>query len=370
MAAQHSALLARQMRLTAVAAIAVVAMFAGVTAAVVAALLGAGYWALVIQRLVEPLTETVAIWMVCPWRPGLPRRNCGVRSMLFFGGSLTASNLVEYSSQNLDNLLIGWRWGAQPLGFYTKAYSLLLMPFRQMLGPMSSVMVPALSRLQNDPKRYETYYLTAVSLMVAIVLPTVTFLAVTADKVVPIILGPKWNDVVPIYQILAPAAFAGTLNGALRWVYVSLGNTQRMFQWGLFVSFVNISAFLLGLPWGPKGVAAAYSLCTVALAYPAIAYCFLRSPLRVGTFLSALWSPVVACTIAGAVTLAIGTAYRSNSSPIAVVLFLSVVFFLVYLFSLAGSRRGRAIIVQILQLTQHLRLTLEATPSTSLTKAT
>jgi O-antigen/teichoic acid export membrane protein len=243
LSAQHAALLSRQMRLTAGATISVISMLTGVLVAVAAALWGAGYWALVVQRLAEPLTEMVCLWTVCRWRPGLPRRASGVRSMLLFGGSLTASNLLDYSSRNLDNLLIGWHWGAQPLGFYARAYGLLLLPFRQMIGPISLVTIPALSRLQNNPLRYQAYYRKAICLLVTVSMPAVAFLVVAANEIVLTILGPQWLEVVPIFQALAPAAFVGMLSGTLGWVYISLGRGVRPASRSLTVSAPSLLAF-------------------------------------------------------------------------------------------------------------------------------
>ena len=352
LSAQHAALLSRQMRFTAGAAISVISMLAGVLLAVGAALLGAGYWSLVIQRLAESFTETVAVWTLCRWRPGLPRRNCGVRSMVFFGGSLTASNLVHYSSRNLDNLLIGWRWGAGSLGIYAKAYSLLLLPASQFTAPISAVTIPALSRLQNTPDRYHAYYTKALGLMATIGMPAICFLFVVADLAVRTILGSQWMEAVPVFRALAPAAFLSTFTGTLSWVYISLGRTNRMFKWGLFSSIVSVSAFVLGLPWGPLGVATAYSLSTLVLAYPAVAYCFAGSPLRPWSLISVLLPAAFACAMACGITALVGRHYEPADSAPWALLYCFVIFSLAYVGSLCAMPSGRAVLAQLLSLSR------------------
>ena len=72
--------------------------------------------------------------------------------MLSFAGFLTGFNVVNYAVRNMDNLLIGWRWGASPLGLYEKAYSLLLLPIQVINGPLTTVTVPTLSRLRARPE--------------------------------------------------------------------------------------------------------------------------------------------------------------------------------------------------------------------------
>ena len=134
---QHRALLQRQMRFTSIAWIELISMFSGVMAGMIAALLNAGYWALIILQVAMAVSYNLGIWLSCSWRPGLPVWNSGVGSLLAFGGNLTAFNLVNYFSRNLDNILIGRYWGSQELGLYAKAYQLLLLPIQQINIPIT-----------------------------------------------------------------------------------------------------------------------------------------------------------------------------------------------------------------------------------------
>ena len=159
---QHQALLRRNMRFGTLALIGIISMVMGIVAAIIAAWYGAGYWALVIMQLAGAITGAIAVWVVCGWRPGLPVRRSGVREMLAFGGNLTGFNVINYFARNADNLLIGKFWGSGPLGLYSKAYGLLMLPLRQINAPLSAVAIPALSRLKDEPERYRNYYIKAV----------------------------------------------------------------------------------------------------------------------------------------------------------------------------------------------------------------
>ncbi len=99
------------------------------------------------------------------WMPGLPRRGAKVRSMIAFGGNVAVSYLILNVNRGADNVLIGWHWGAGPLGLYSRAYNLLMLPVRQLSGPAASVAVPAFSRIQSDPERFSRYYLRVVNLI-------------------------------------------------------------------------------------------------------------------------------------------------------------------------------------------------------------
>ncbi len=74
---QHSALLQRQMRFTALAVISVVSLMVGTAIAISGAKAGYGYWALVAMTVTFPLINTIGVWMSTAWVPGRPHRRSG-----------------------------------------------------------------------------------------------------------------------------------------------------------------------------------------------------------------------------------------------------------------------------------------------------
>ncbi|HYR67204.1 MAG TPA: oligosaccharide flippase family protein, partial [Reyranella sp.] len=117
---QHWALLRRQMRFAAIAGLETAADLAGFAAAIALAVAGAGYWALVAQRLIAPGLLLVGSWVVCRWRPARPAAAQGLGELLRFGGSLTASGLASTLARSVDQILIGWLWGPAVLGLYER----------------------------------------------------------------------------------------------------------------------------------------------------------------------------------------------------------------------------------------------------------
>lgn len=297
---QHQALLRRQLRFIALAAIDIVSLAAGIAVAIISASYGAGYWALVAMLVTTAIANAVLVWLLCGWRPGLPARRTGVRPMLAFGGNLTGSNVLAYARRNLDKVLIGAVSGAGPLGFYSKAYQLLMLPIQQVNSPVSQVAYPTLSRLQDDPDRYRNYYSKAMALMVVFTMPIVAFAFVDAGKLVLIVLGQQWAESVPIFRALGPAAFVGTLNVAGAWVLVSLGRSDRLLRLNIVSTIVVIIAFAIGLRWGPIGVAMAYSVATCAVRIPELTYAFHGTHISLRDLGLAIWRPAVASILAAA----------------------------------------------------------------------
>lgn len=317
---QHQALLRRQMRFVTLAQIEIISMLVGVIAGVIAAVYGVGYWALVILQIAMAVSYSLGLWLACSWRPGLPVWNSGVLSLLAFGGNLTAFNLVNYFSRNLDNILIGRYWGSQKLGLYAKAYQLLLLPIQQINSPVTKVALPTLSCLQAKPEQYKRYYYKAILAITIVSMPLVAFIFAVADKIVLLLLGSQWLGIVPIFRWLMPAAFMGTFNVAGGWVYQSLGRTDRQFRIGVVMSAIDIGIFFISVPWGVIAVAAAYGLSRPIIWVPRMLYCYRGTPLKFSKLISTLSRPGIA-SLGAAALLMIGN--QLLTSEISLVLALS-----------------------------------------------
>lgn len=257
---QHTALLKRQMRFMALGIRDVVSYALAVPLAITLALRGAGYWAIVALPLTLNFTQMALSWLMVRWLPGLPRRGVRVRSLIVFGGNVAASYFVTNLTRSADSVLIGWYWGAGPLGLYSRAYNLLMLPVRQLSGPAGSVAVPAFSRIHDDPGRFARYYLRAVNLVIWISAPVFGFLFVAAKPVIVLVLGSKWIEAAPVFQILVVSALGQLLLDSTIWLFISRGQSARLLKLLLSVSPIMVGSFALGLRFGIKGVALSGSL--------------------------------------------------------------------------------------------------------------
>lgn len=297
-AVQHQALLDRQMRFTVRSLIDVGSLTAGAIAAIVAAMLGAGYWALVVQALVTAMVSALGLWMFSPWRPGRPGWSPAARSMVGFGGHLTGFQVLNYVSRNIDNLLIGRVWGAATLGLYTRAYTLLMLPIRQVNAPLASVAQPALGRLRKEPEKYRTIYLRVLEKVALVTMPGVAYLIATSDWIIRLVLGAGWEGAAPIFTWLGIAALVQPVANTTGWLFVSQERGRDMFRWGVIGSAITVAAILAGLPWGALGVAAAYAVTDLLLKTPLLFWYVGRSgPIRGVDFYRAMAVPSLAAGV-------------------------------------------------------------------------
>jgi O-antigen/teichoic acid export membrane protein len=269
---QHEALLHRQMRFAAQATCDIVALLVTVAVTIILAWRGAGYWALVGGHLTTGFVYMIGIWAVCRWRPGRPALGSGVRSLLRFGGNLTGFTVVNFFARNLDNMLIGRVWGSQQLGLYAKAYQLLTLPIDQINAPITTVAVPALSRLNDSPDHYRRAYLRIIEKIAVLTMPGIALLIATADWVVLVVLGPQWTAAAHIFAALGVAALIQPITNTTGWLFISQGRTHDMFRYGLVASTIIVAAIITGLSWGAVGVAVVYALVWVCIITPLLFY--------------------------------------------------------------------------------------------------
>jgi PST family polysaccharide transporter len=294
---QHAALLSRQMRFLAISVVDVLALGLGCLSGVVGARYGLGYWSLVLMQIVNGVFRALGIWIAAQWLPSLPQ-TAPVRAFVAFGGQVTGVSVLSYLNRNVDNLLIGFFRGARELGFYDKAYQLLLLPILQISAPMASVAIPVLSRLQSDARRYRDYFQKIVLMSASLGMPLVAFLFITADQTILLVLGDQWRETVVLFRTLAPAAFVDTFSSVLNWMLLSLGQTARSLRANFVISAVTLTGLVIGAHWGAFGVALAFSVCRVGVAVPYLIYASRQSPFHWSEILRIVTRPTVAALIA------------------------------------------------------------------------
>jgi len=146
----------------------------------------------------------------------------------------------------------------------------LLMPLNRINGPISNVAIPALSRLADSPKRYRDVYLRVLEKVVLITMPLIVFMISTSDWLVKLLLGNQWSDASSIFLMLSIAGLVQPIANTTGWLLISQGRSNHIFQWSIAGSSICVASFLIGLPWGAKGVAASYSLLVGFILLPVL----------------------------------------------------------------------------------------------------
>jgi hypothetical protein len=83
------------------------------------------------------------------------------------------------------------------------------------------------------------------------------------------------------------------------WIYLSLGQTRRMFIWSLFFVPIVCLGFALAIPYGPTGIAISYAVTMSLLLIPCFAFACRGTPVSVLDSLTVIL-PLVGCGVIAA----------------------------------------------------------------------
>ena len=298
---QHWALLRRQMRFGMVATVDTLSDVSGMAAGIGLALAGAGYWALLAQRLVPVVCNLCGSWLACRWIPDRPRR-APVRDLLLFGLSVTGSNVIGAVARNVDQILIGWMWGATVLGLYERAAKLLLVPLNNINIPLYSVALPALSRLADVETRYRSTVRGLFEKLAMVTMPAAALVAMTGDWLTNLLFGSSWSAAAPIVACFGATAMIQPTTMASGLLYLPVNRSRELFRSSVIDAGICIALFGAGLPFGAFGVAAAFAAGSFALRLPVSFWLATRrGPVTMGDLIGAV---LPALTASAAVAVA------------------------------------------------------------------
>jgi polysaccharide transporter, PST family len=264
---QHWALLRRRMRFGVIALIDLLSDTGGLVVAIAMAAAGAGFWALLAQRLVPPAINLAGSWIACRWRPDRPRRT-EMRDLLSFGLAITGSNVATVLARSVDQILVGWMWGPIVLGLYERAAKLLLVPLNSINAPLYSVSLPALSRLADDAARYRTTVCGLMEKLAMATMPAAAAAAVVGDWLTRLLFGPSWSEAAPLVICFCAAGVTQPVIIAIGFLYLPLSRGRDFFRSTIVDSLICILLFCAGLPFGGTGVAASFAAGSLAARLP------------------------------------------------------------------------------------------------------
>jgi PST family polysaccharide transporter len=247
-------------------------MALGVAVAIVMALMQFGYWSLVGLSLATEVGSLILTGSMSQWRPQWPSRGSGVRPLLSFGAHQTAGSLIFSIVRSTDTLLIGRFYGAGAVGLYTRGAALVIRPIEQFLLPINAVFLPTLSRLQSYPARYRSTFLRIYEAVALVTFFFSGILLALSHPITLVLLGVKWERVSVILAAFSYLAMYVPLAYVANWLLTSQGRGKDILYQNSIAAFLTAASFVVGLPFGPVGVAMSFSVSGLVLRLPILYY--------------------------------------------------------------------------------------------------
>jgi O-antigen/teichoic acid export membrane protein len=214
-----------------------------------------GVYSLVGQRISNYLLNFIGLWIANKfWIPKIFFSISFIKNLFNFSFYIFLSGLLNYSTRNLDNLVIGKSLGDKSLGEYNRAYSFLMFPIGVISRVINSVLFPTFSIIKNDLDKISHSFKTISLIASSITIPVMAIFYICASEIVLIVFGEKWIEISPLieaFTILGVYQSVLSLNSSL---YMALAQNKLDFKLGLFTEFIFIVSILVGIKWGITGV--------------------------------------------------------------------------------------------------------------------
>lgn len=286
---------------------------AGAAGTLLLALLGFGYWALVLGQVASTVLASALLVFKRPHAAAWPREVRELISTLKFGGHVILSSIGWYVYGNADSTVAGKLLGTASLGAYSMVASLATAPIVQVTGMLQRVTAGIFSATQSDHATLRRYVTGLLEASAFVIFPATFGLALVAPDFIPLVLGVQWHEAIVPLQILAVAASLRCLSPILTQALLFTGHPYRNSQITVAAAVVLPLLFILGARWGLPGIAAAWLVGLTLLIIPAtLYYSRVHFGLRAGEFFGAIRAPAV-CTavmtigVAGVEVLVFGT---------------------------------------------------------------
>lgn len=267
-----TAMLRREMAFGRLAMIGVATSLGQLVTIVLLASLGQGYMAMAWAGLVAVLLRTLGanIARPMPWafRPTLT----GSREIVSFGAWSTAAGIVSVINDTLPQLIIGGVLGVVPVGLLGRAQMVCQLPEKLIASGLHPVALPAFTEHARRGGSLKEPYLLGLSYMAAVYVPAMVCLALLAEPVVLILLGPQWTEVPPLVRLTAMG---------LVWLFpcfltypmlVALGRIRDVLVTSLIGILPSLLLIAVAAPHGITAVAAASLITGPLQAFVAVSF--------------------------------------------------------------------------------------------------
>jgi O-antigen/teichoic acid export membrane protein len=253
------------------------------------------YWALVTGILLSKGAATAMSYAMHPFRPRFTL--CKFQQLFGFSRWLLFNNLVGFLKERTSDFFIGRLYGAAPLGIYNIAYEFANLPTTELSAPINRALLPGFAKMESQ-EEIRSAYGNALGMLALLALPAAAGIYAVAPFLVPVILGAKWLEAVPLMQILAFNGVLLMFHSSMCSLLVGRGFPGRV-SWvnAAYVVTVIAALTLFSLRLGVVGAAYAV-LATSTLATPLYLFELRRSlGIAFGSFLKSVIRPAIAASL-------------------------------------------------------------------------
>ena len=192
------------------------------------ALLGFGYWSIILGQLISAAAGTIVYWTIFPWRPSINIKRSVVKSLTSYGIHIVLLNLLIALLLNVDYLIIGRFLGPEALGVYTLAFRIPDMIITQFGIIINRVTFPAFVKIREASNNLLMGYEATLRFISAVILPLGAGIILTSAPFWKTFFPSSWEDAIPVMGAIAIFTTFTTLTVNAEAVYKAQGRLKTM----------------------------------------------------------------------------------------------------------------------------------------------
>lgn len=273
-----------------------VQLLATQVALVAAVRAGWGYWAMIAGTVAGEVVVTLVLLRVSPFALAWPRELRTLAAPLLSGWRIMGSRAAWFGYTNADQAIIGRLLGKESLGVYSFATTFSSLPQAEVGAIVSRVVPGIFSRVQDEPRELRRYFLALTEFLAVLSFPMSVGIALVADLLMPLVLGPQWSAVVTPMRLLCAYAVFQTSQAMVSHVLMWTGQF-RVHMWCSILAGVMMPiAVAVGANvYGLRGVGWAWVLIYPIANLPSFFYAFRTAHVTARDWLGSLLPASVGC---------------------------------------------------------------------------
>jgi O-antigen/teichoic acid export membrane protein len=173
-------------------------------------------------------------------------------------------------------------------GHYTVAWTISSTPIEKIGNLVTNITPAFFSAIQCDKAELRRYLLRLTEALSYVTVPASIGIALVADYLVPVLLGPKWMGVIGPLRLLGllMAFRSGTILPSR--VLTAVRETAFVMWMTIATAIALPLAFLVGSRWGTNGIAAAWIIVYPPLTLPLYCRTFRKIEMTAKEYLSSI----------------------------------------------------------------------------------
>ncbi|TPH13297.1 lipopolysaccharide biosynthesis protein [Litorilituus lipolyticus] len=289
------ALLVKEMKFKVIAGIEFFSIILVCVVTLSLALAGFKTWSLVYGFLAGELFKTISILWLSQWRPSRTGSIRQAASLMKFGLTVTYSRLTWYLYTNASTLILGRVAGGAQTGIYSMAATIATLPTSHITSLIIQVASPLFSKLQEDMQGLNNALLKLSAGISLVSFPVLTGMMLTANELVPILLGEQWLTAIIPLQLMCIRGFFKSIDPLLTQAFISIGKANITAKYTSFCAVVIPLSLLLGaLHSGINGAAFGVAIVSPLLLSVLLFLAKKHFQLSIKSYFAKLLSPLLA----------------------------------------------------------------------------